>query len=162
MEITLNTAEQKLAVYISKARDQFCKNNDVGNKRQIKNKTDQEVHLEGAGAELAFCKIMNVYPDTDTRSFGISDTTTPKIGKVDVKSTDYSNGRLIAPHWKKIKNDLPDAYALMVGKFPTYKFVGWAKANELLNEQNVCDLGHCKTFALKQNQLRSPETAINN
>ena len=49
-----------------------------------------------------------------------------------------------------------DVYVLMVGTFPTYSWIGWATAQELLIEDNLVDLGYGPTYALEQAALHPP------
>jgi hypothetical protein len=41
----------------------------------------------------------------------------------------------------------------MVGSFPTYKFCGYAKFDEVINEENISDLGWGKGYVLPQHKL---------
>ena len=79
--------------------------------------------------------------------------------KVDVKATKYKTGRLLARTSKAMEDS--DLYALMIGEFPTYTFVGWAWNHELLKEENIIDLGHGEGFALSQDQLNSSASLVN-
>jgi len=107
------------------------------------------------GAEIAFCKLYNIYPDlTITHRSGGYDCITCSGAKVDVKATIYFSGKLLAVI-NKHKSDA-DIYVLMVGKFPTYTWVGWAKAGDLLSDENIIDLGYGPTYALSQDKLNKP------
>jgi hypothetical protein len=150
-EIILNTAEQKLAQYLARARYAANRKKNVENAK-VGPQSDELTDLEGVAAEIAFCKHMNVFPDTQTEVHERADAYTVAMGGVDVKATKFRNGRLLARTTKKGKE--ADAYALMVGEFPTYRFVGWVTAEELLADENVTDLGHGPTYALPQHRLR--------
>lgn len=151
-EIVLNAAEQKLAHYLAKCRHEKNRHHGVSNAR-IGPQSDYETDLEGIAAEIAFCKVMNVYPDTQTDEWKDADAITPSMGAVDVKATKYKNGRLLVRTTKVDK--AIDAYALMVGVFPRYLFAGWVPASELITEENIKDLGRGDTYVLDQNRLRN-------
>lgn len=152
--ITLNITEQRLCKHIAKERYKVNRKKGVKNSK-IGDQSDELTDLEGFAGELAFCKIFNVFPDllvqvtdqnTDTGDCILSDGTV-----VDVKTTKYPNGKLLAARWKNCKEI--DVYALMVGTFPTYKFMGFMSKDELLQEKRLRDLGHGKGYVAYQNEL---------
>ncbi len=103
MRITLNQAEQKLAMYLAKAR--YDENRAKGNPDpKLSPTTNNEIELDGVAGELAVCRFFNVYPDTETKydEYPKYDLITPKGSKVDVKTTQYKNGRLLATLNKKV------------------------------------------------------------
>jgi hypothetical protein len=154
MRIKLNEAEQAIAKYLAKRRYGNNRASGVDNNR-IGPQSDAETDLNGVGAELAFCKAFNIYPDlsVDVRHGG-HDCVSPKGHKIDVKTTKYRAGRLLAVK-SKTKPDA-DIYVLMIGRFPTYFWVGWATADELIDDDNLMDLGYGPTYALSQSELREP------
>ena len=151
MRVVLNEAEQRLAKFLARARYERNRSAGVTNAK-VGPQSNEVTDLEGIGAELAFCKWMNVYPDMQTEACLDADAVTVAMGRVDVKATRYRNGHLLAV---KGKSDNPaDSYALMVGKFPAYNFAGWASADDLLRPDNIKNFGHGETFALSQGQLK--------
>ena len=156
VDVVLNEAEQKLAKYLAKKRYDAARRDGIPDMK-MGPQSAHETDLEGIAAEIAFCKIMNVYPDTDVvvGARPVADAYTTSFGSVDVKTTKYRNGMLLATTKKYTKH--PDSYALMIGEFPRYRFVGWVPAEELLMEKNIRDLGHGRGYALNQNMLRKPE-----
>lgn len=154
MVVVLNEAEQRLARYLAAKRNQVCEDRGVENRR-VGPQSDMESHLEGVGAELAYCKLMNVYPDTDTDLWPDSDAITRYGDSVDVKTTRRPNGRLVMPLFKANKQS--DLYALMVGTFPKYQLVGILRAEEVFRQENVHDLGHGPCYAIGQEDLRPVE-----
>jgi len=152
MRYTLNPTEQRIARHLAAGR--HAAGQQVRNAR-MGPQGDAEIHLEGIGAELAFCRLFNVYPDFSIGArCGGTDATW--VGRtVDVKATRHEGGRLIAVLKKA---DYPcDLYALMVGTFPTYRFAGMASRAQLLAAEAVTDLGYGPTFALAQDQLTRVE-----
>lgn len=71
--------------------------------------------------------------------------------EIDVKGTTYYSGRLLAVKGKQ-REDV-DVYALMVGRFPTFRFAGCATASELLRPQRLINLGHGDTYSMTQQEL---------
>lgn len=78
------------------------------------------------------------------------------IGGVDIKTTRYRTGRLLAT---RKKQTIPaDWYALMwLQDNQTVHFLGAAAGKTLLDETNLRDLGRGVGYALDQKDLISPE-----
>jgi hypothetical protein len=155
MTVTLNKAEMRLAEFLARARHNAARAQGVKNQR-VGDQSDYETDLEGIASEIAFCKIMNVYPDLEVGVYERADAYTLQLGAVDVKSTKYRNGKLLA-HKKKGSIEPPDSYALMIGEFPTYKFVGWVPAEKLLQDDNIDNEKFNGSYKLTQPELLSVE-----
>jgi hypothetical protein len=153
MWIELNEAEQKLARFLACKRHQANRDAGIENRR-IGPQSDEQTDLEGIGAEIAFCKAHNVYPDMTLDSHPFEDAVTRQGKRVDIKSTRYQSGHLVAVLGKKEKNP-PDIYALVIGVFPKYRIAGVIASGELLQDENIKDFGHGPTFAIGQNKLRN-------
>ena len=150
--VELNNAEQRLARFMARSRMENAIKRGITN-AQVGSQDRLDIDLEGYGAELAFCKLFNVYPDMSIVADPAADRTGDAIwmGKtVDVKTSKYKTARLLAVRWKKKK----DLYALMVGTFPKYEFRGMATGDELIRQENLIDLGHGEGYALSQHQLK--------
>lgn len=154
MEIVLNDTEQRLAKYLAKKRFEHNRKSHTTNAR-IGPQSDEETDLEGIGAEIAYCKLMNVFPDTNIDERPANDCILKNGKTVDVKTTKYKNGHLIAVCKKAKMEEQPDIYALMVGVFPKYRFAGMMDSKELLKEERLKDLGYGPTFAAKQQELHT-------
>jgi hypothetical protein len=104
--------------------------------------------------------MFNVYPDLTVQVRSSIDGTDQgdavlRDGRtVDVKSTRYFTGRLLAVRWKKQNVDL---FALMIGTFPTYTFKGFMKSEELLKEERIGNLGHGNGYIAQQHELKDLE-----
>lgn len=147
-EVTLTDSEQKVAELIAKTRfDSNRANNIYNNKKGPQ--SNYETDLEGAASELAAAKALNVWPDL-TEEIQVHDLTYNGF-TIDVKTTKYRTGRLIAGLQKKDKSC--DYYMLLVGECPTYDIKGFAKREDLLCEETVTDLGWGKLHALAQDKL---------
>ena len=156
-KVTLDEHEQMIARFIASLRQHENRTNNVKDQATKPNES-YRTELNGYGAELAFCKIMNLYPDLtfQVRSHGY-DCLSVTGTAIDVKTTTYQNGKLLAA----FKNPDVEVYALMIGEFPTYTFVGWIEADKLINEMNLTDFGYGKSkqcYALPQDHLNRPET----
>ncbi len=148
--ITLNESEQRIARHLGNARFQYGRNNGVENKR-VGNQSDQETDLNGMGAELAFCKHFNIYPDLQIGVLSDDDCNLPNGLGVDVKTTKYPNGRLLVGLNKKAKPS--GAYALMIGTFPTYRYAGIISAERLFKDENIGNTGHGNCYLIDQENL---------
>ncbi|MFZ9156286.1 MAG: hypothetical protein ACO204_00675 [Schleiferiaceae bacterium] len=156
MNIVLNDVEQILSRSIAEARQRSAR--DAGQKNMaVSRVSPEQLDLEGAGAEVAFCKMMNVYPDTEPGKKS-ADCVLRDGRTVDVKSTAHPAGRLIAARWKVLGE--VEVYALMIGSFPAYRFAGWATSEGLIqHERLVHDLGH-PMYAMAQHELERAETLL--
>ena len=89
--IFLNDVEQRCVKYI--ARSKLEQNIEPILKTT---RTTKKNHLvQSFGAEFAFCVLHNVYPPTDLINYNEWDVIVPKVGNVDIKSTELIDGRLI-------------------------------------------------------------------
>ena len=139
MKIILNEAEQRLVTYIAKRR--FITKREAGIPiSKIGPQSFEDTDREGFGGEVAYCRYMNIYPDltigTDVPDF---DCILPSGERIDVKTTKYRNGHLIATT-NKIKHP-PDIYVLVIGTFPEYCIIGEISASFLLRPENIKDFG---------------------
>jgi len=150
-EVTLNAAEQKLAIYLAKSREaENRKRGNVRNKQKAPLPPNGD--LEGVAGEIAFCRLMNVYPDTftDRPVYPVGDAKTEIHGVVDVKTTPH---KCLIAKLDRTDREKPDTYALMIGTFPTYRYAGYATADKLICQESIKDLGHGPTYVLTQDQL---------
>ena len=154
MKIILNEAEQRLTEYIAKKRIAYHQHREqtVADKYEHWKVTQEETDREGFGGEIAYCKLVNLYPDLDTNlSTPDYDCMSCNGEKIDVKTTKYRNGHLIATT-NKIKHP-PDIYVLVIGTFPEYCIIGEISASFLLRPENIKDFGMGDTYAVTQSEL---------
>jgi len=150
--IELNDAEQKLARYLARKRHDGARKRRVRDRR-IGPQDALQTDLEGIAAEIVVARAMNVYPDT---TIAVTETQDEDLVSrdgmfIDVKSTVYKRGRLLAAPWKKVGG--VDQYILVVGTFPRYRIAGIMSADELLQEKRLVNLGHGEGFSANQNEL---------
>ena len=155
-EVTLNGSERSIAKGIATARYNACRDQNIKNSK-IGDQSNEQTDLEGFGAELAFCKLHNIYPDLLIKPRHTEDDDGDCSlhivnGLVDVKATKYETGRLIAPKWKN--QDTVDLYALMTGTFPTYTFKGFMTSKEFIRDGRIGDIGRGNiTYIATQDEL---------
>ena len=138
-----------MARYLAQERPR--RNRAAGVKDQLSGGDAEAVELDGVGAELAFCRLMNVYPDLSTEPRrGGGDCVVNGV-PVDVKTTRYNNGQLIVK--EKIPKNHATVYALMVGRFPEYDYRGCALARDVLRPDRLTKLGDGKVYAVDQEDL---------
>lgn len=120
-----------------------------------------EVDLQGYGAEVAFCKMLNTYPDLTwhVRNGGL-DSRLPDGSRVDVKYTSRVDGEMLVRKDRKKKGEW-DICALLVGKFPKYEFVGFATEAEVFAAR-VTNYGYCDNYTLGQHELHVPSDLADN
>jgi hypothetical protein len=149
--ITLDAGEMAVASMIAAMRNGVARGSQVSNAK-IGPQSDYQTDIDGIVAELAFCKWQNVFPELtiSPRSGGADCMVAGK--SVDVKATRRTNGRLLATLKKAVED--ADIYVLAIVADNTVTFPGWVFAKELLNPENIIDLGHGSGYALEQSQLR--------
>ena len=152
MKIVLNEVEIKLAKYIGKARYENARNNNITDQKM----GDQScgfVDINGMGGELAACRAFNRYPDLTIVAADMLPGFDFIHGKkkVDVKTTEYKSGKLLAT--MKTKVTAADVYLLVVGTLPEYDVIGWIAADDLIREENIGDLGKGLGYMVDQDRL---------
>jgi len=136
MEYTLTDSEQLIARFVAKQRSGNNRNAGTVNMRKSE-MSDFEIDLQGFGGELAFCRLANVFPDltVHNRSASKGEDQGDCIlngQRIDVKTSKKAEAALWVPV-RKIGT--ADAYALMTGKFPTFRLVGMADVETVKNEK---------------------------
>ena len=155
-KVELNKAEQLACKVIAKLRFENNRKENTKNSK-IGPQSNEDTDLEGIAAEFAFCKLNNLYPDFSvfTRSSknntDCGDVKLNNGATVDVKSTKYPTGKLLAVPWKKPTSTY---MALMVGSFPKYEFKGIMESEELINPKRLGNLGHGETYIARQEELK--------
>jgi hypothetical protein len=160
VNVTLNDQEQVIAKALARKRHQTARSAGVANAR-MGPQSDEQTDLEGLAAEIAFCKLHNVFPDFSLYARkGGADCRVPDwagepgrtIG-VDVKQTCYPNGRLLVRLTKDPLDPEVQAFALMVGTFPAYRYAGYYPAHLVFDPANVKDLGRGPGYVIEQSRL---------
>lgn len=151
--ITLNDGEQLICRTFADLRYSSNRENGVTNKK-MGPQSNEFTDLNGIGGELAFSLLLNVSFDMSIEPRqGGEDCTSHNGKKIDVKTTKYPNGMLLAT----LSTDPGDSdyHALMTGWFPTYTFQGYCETSKLIDDSNRVDLGRGEGYGVTQQQLRS-------
>ena len=111
-------------------------------------------------AEYCVAKALNLCPDlTVSIRKGGSDLVNYFKRTIDVKSTRYQSGKLLATLKKE---DHPcDMYVLAIVNDKGAKIAGWTTKEELFKDENIDDLGHGKGYVMTQDQLNKNIHEIN-
>jgi hypothetical protein len=118
--------------------------------RKVTDISGVSIDEDGMMAEYAFCKHHNIFPDIVPGPRSGSCDCVYKGKRIDIKSTRYKNGRLLAT-----LKDNPDVdlYVLGIIDGNTVTFPGYATKAQLCREENKVDLGRGVGYALDQDQL---------
>lgn len=143
--IELTQAECAFAAQIGSRRHISAKFNNRGDIIGLSN--GWEDNIEGALAEIAFAKHMNLWFDPNLGKFGEAD-----VGVWHVRGTKYDHGKLcIHP------NEYTGKYVLLTGRFNTWRVAGWITAEEGRQERfytTVRDDRPVKCYWIPQSELK--------
>ena len=116
---------------------------------QMGKQSPLEIDEFGIMGEYAFCKHFNIFfdPVTYARAGGYDCILRGK--RVDIKTTPYTSGKLIATLKKNMDIDV---FVLAIARNggQVIEFPGYITANNLYQDVNVKDLGHGDTYAVDQ------------
>jgi hypothetical protein len=147
-EINLSAGEVMLARLLASLRTGL---NRVANVKTNKfGDADLFQHeILGVAGEIAFAKAKNLYLDLsfDPRKGGTDFVYKGK--KIDIKTTEREDGRLLVPIWKTPEDS--DIFVLVTGKIPTFRIRGFATASEVF--ANKTSVGHGPCYAVSQDKL---------
>ena len=107
-----------------------------------------EENMEGACAELAAAKVLNVYWDGSNGTYKLPDLS----GSMQVRWTPYENGKLIV----RPADDEYCKYVLVTGKCPNYTIRGYIQGVSAKNESFLDNLGDSSrpaVYAIPQSSL---------
>jgi hypothetical protein len=116
-------------MFVAKRRQERNDLAGVPDRRRDDSKSSLDLHIEGYGGEMAFCKHHNIFPDFKT---------TPQKGGhdcilcgflFDVKAV--APGRNMAATSNK-ESETSQFYALVICEWPKYTIVGFTSAGRLL------------------------------
>lgn len=119
--------------------------------RKIGPQSAAETDLEGMAAEIAMCKMLNLFPHLDLNLDQKGhDLILPDKRTIDVKATKYKSGGLAVAPYKKVGGDM---FALMIGQFPRYTFKGVIAQEAVIQENNIKQMGPGTAYFLGQDNL---------
>ncbi len=150
MKIILSSVEQRLVKHIANLRIE--NDRKVGAVPTVYNADPMENEINYIGAELAYCKLFNCYPDLGIDEFIPFDAIRRNGETVDIKHTKLNNGRLLVK--VKDREYTPAKYALMIGTFPEYYYAGDITSDELLRDENIIRNIQHPAYAATQSRLQ--------
>lgn len=118
--------------------------------RKVADMSGLAIDEDGMIAEYAFCKHFNIFPDIVPGPRSGSYDCIYNGKRVDVKSTRYQSGRLLAT--LKDNPDV-DVYVLAIVEDNKVSFPGYATKSRLCSDENKVDLGRGVGYALEQSKL---------
>lgn len=127
MIVTLTQEEMSMAAFIGCRRrvESVSSNRKENHGRQAAQAWD--IDVEGAAAEMAYCKFRGTYWSASVNSFKGAD-----VGKnIQVRGTHHKSGSLIV---RGADND-NHFYVLVVGSAPTYRICGWIRGSDAKQEK---------------------------
>ena len=151
----LSDSELAVAKLLATARNEMNRTIGTTNDRRAGSKSDYLVNYEGICAELAFCRLMNVYPDLVNGSYGAGDCKVKQYGVVDVKYSGLIRGDLLVPPKKQGRGI--DTFALMVGEIPDMYFVGTADQADVFRPDNTKMFERGLNHVVPQHELTYPD-----
>jgi hypothetical protein len=156
--VTLTRAEVRLACYLANVRARHHQKTRPDKITLYGSLDDYISNMKrSVGAEIAFCKAMNVYPCTEVVDRSNKDATLHDGRGVDVKSTANPHGPLIAklkPHM-----DLTDLYAQVLtteADKGVYTITGFIRARDAITPRYFRDVKD-PYYAVPQAHLLSLE-----
>lgn len=119
--------------------------------QQMGKQNPWDIDVDGMVGEMCVAQFLNVFPDLTVgiRSGGPDLIKNDK--KIDVKTTRYKNGHLLAT--LKKAEDPCDTYILVIVDDYGGDIVGWISANKLFVDSNIQDKGHGNGYVVSQDQL---------
>lgn len=118
---------------------------------------------EGFAAEIAYCKHHNTFPDFSDEPSSV-DVVTPDGFTVDVKRIAEPELNLVVPiHTGKSRKKTCAIYALVYGSMPDFWIVGEMLGGDVVQDDNVHDIGHGPSYVVDQSSLvpvARPETQL--
>lgn len=151
---TLSRLQREQAIWLGTERDRADREAGIIDRKKSSKLTSLEINIDGAGLEIAGAFHMGVDPDMDTRALihRWKDMTTLDGVPIDWKDTRYFTGKLIVDVEKARKNE-GLVYALGIGAFPCYKFVGFLGATALRAKNQIINYGKGDNYYATQSQL---------
>ena len=152
--VFLNNLEIELSKELAYRRYHECETKNVMNRKVASRKTNKEIVESGVLSEIAFCKMMNIYPDfTYHVRKGSADCVIDGVA-IDIKTTNLSNGQLLVTPKKEIDGGI-DLYVLMTGDGKNFTYKGWKNSKDVYDKNNLKDLGYGPTYVIKQQELNT-------
>lgn len=143
----------KLVDYMARVRSEYSRKDGLIDMK-VSSDTNLAIDTLGAGGELAYCRLMNVYPDLDPHTLNIADCVLHDGSAggtlVDVKTTSNPEGKLYVAPWKRGKVDL---FVLMVANPPTFTYRGSLRSDDMIAPHRLKPCRNGEAYVAEQWEL---------
>ena len=147
--VFLSDAEMATCRMLGEMRSLVARGHGVKD-RKMADLAGYEIDIDGMISEYAFCKHFNIFPDLIPSPRSGSCDCIYKGKRIDIKSTRHKTGKLLAT---TKRNEDVDIYVLAIINGNEVIFPGYATAKQLIDPNNLSDLGYGSGYALQQHQL---------
>ena len=127
--IKLTKPELMVAGLVGNMRSISSLGNLVQNKHSPTD-SQWQIDVDGAAAEMAFAKWMNVYYEPSVNTFKA-----PDVGVMQVRSTKHEHGKLII----RANDKKDEIVVLVINRMPTYTMAGWIRTNDAKQDKYLYD-----------------------
>lgn len=128
MQIELTPVEMMIAGQVGTMRRVKSRQMGLKDKDLSSWKASWGNDFDGAAAEMALAKYLNVYWDGSVNSFK-----QPDVGEFQVRSTNLLNGRLIIRPNDAVDDEI--FVLVLTGEIPTISIVGWFRCGDAKKEK---------------------------
>ena len=148
LDVILTEVEKSWAVQLATSVHDSAGKQMLPDGKIDPSKTSKAIDIIGFSGELAFAKLVNQFPATQTDGPSAVDLVVE--GKaVDVKTTDRDNGQLLVR--PKCRGNSAEIFVLMTGTLDKgFVYHGGLPAAEVFQDKYITDLGHGPTYAIPQ------------
>jgi hypothetical protein len=151
MRVNLTKEELEICRTLGMKRHECARQNNVSD-QQMGDQDPWQIDIDGVVGELCVAKLLNLYPDLSVSPRAGGWDLLSKGQTIDVKSTRYTTGQLLAT---LKKSHAPcDIYVLAIVDDRGATIVGWEYGNILFQPTNLTDLGWGQGYALPQDRLK--------
>ncbi len=127
--IKLTKPELMVAGLVGNMRSISSLGNLVQNKHSPTD-SQWQIDVDGAAAEMAFAKWLDVYYEPSVNTFKA-----PDVGVMQVRSTKHEHGKLII----RANDKKDEIVVLVINRMPTYTMAGWIRTNEAKQDKYLYD-----------------------
>lgn len=151
MKVELTNTEYMICTQIGMMRHEISRAANVKDKAIWKSQNKMKIETMGVMAEMAFCKWANLYFPLDCAPQSGTTDVIYQGWKCDIKATERADGQLLVSQWKKKESS--NVYILGITDGLSVDFVGFATADEIIQEARLKDLGYGPTYCMTQEEL---------
>ena len=162
MKIKLNEAEKRLCSFVARSRNAAAREVAPEDALRVSSQDPMFVDYEGAMGELAFSKLLGVYPTEIFEIYHRSSFVGEDPGDltfnglvIDVKTTVHKNGRLVSMR----KNPAINMFVLVTGRDGEYEVAGgmWSADLYLESRYGMPPRFTRQCYSATQDELMTPD-----